>query len=222
MALGKYIVFEGTDGSGKTTLAEMVHAALPNPKIFTKEPGSPHIPLCVDIRKEILHSAKQKRDALTYAYLFAADTKLHMEALVIPCLKEGQWVVSDRSVMSDYAYRPRDGESIRQENFENFMKQKPIVFFIDVHDGIALQRMNNRNDANEFEKEHVVHRLAELRYNYTAYSQKKFHEWVEKFSIHEGAWYNIDNSGDINIAFMQIMGLVVGHFPELHYILKTS
>lgn len=223
MALSKYLVFEGTDGSGKTTLAEMVCSVLPDPKIITKEPGSPWIPLCVDIRQEILHNASQSKDPLTYAYLFAADTKLHMEKLVIPALKEGKWVVSDRSVMSDYAYRPTVGEDIRKNNFENFIRQKPLVFFIDVNDEIALSRMKDRDNPNEFEKAHVIDKLAELRFNYLTNSKRKFDDYIKKYpTLHEGVWYNIDNSGNLNQAFMQIMGLIIGHFPEYNHLLRIT
>lgn len=222
MALSKYLVFEGTDGSGKTTIAEMVFSVLPEPKIFTKEPGSPHIPLCVDIRKEILHNASQSKDPLMYAYLFAADTKLHMEKIVIPSLQEGKWVVSDRSVLSDYAYRPYHGENIRLENFQNFMRQFPMVFLVDVADQIAAQRMKDRSNANEFEKAHVVDKLAELRYNYSKHSKKIFDEWLEKYPSEKAVWYNIDNSGNLNQAFMQVMGLIIGHFPEYNHLLRIT
>jgi len=222
MALSKYLVFEGTDGSGKSTIAEKVFTALPEPKLFTKEPGSPHIPLCMDIREEILHNAAQSKDPLMYSYLFAADTKIHMERIVKPALKDGVWVVSDRSVLSDYAYRPRDGENIRQENFENFMDQHPLVFMVDVDDKIAGQRMKSRSEANEFEKAHVVDKLRELRYNYYRHSKTKFDEWVARWPHREGMWYNIDNSGTVHQAFMQIMGLVIGHFPEFNYLLRLT
>ena len=222
MTLSKYLVFEGTDGSGKTTVAETVFAALPEPKVYTKEPGSPHIPLCMDIRREILHNASQSKDPLTYAYLFAADTKIHMERVVKPALADGKWVVSDRSVMSDYAYRPRDGENIRQDNFENFMRQHPIVFLVDVPDQVAAQRMKDRAEANEFEKAHVVDKLAALRYNYGEYSKKKFEEWVNAFSQNKGAWHTIDNSGTITQSFMQVMGFVIGHFPKYHHLLRIT
>jgi dTMP kinase len=222
MALSKYLVFEGTDGSGKTTVAERVFTALPEPKVFTKEPGSPHIPLCMDIRKEILHNASQSKDPLMYAYLFAADTKIHMERVVKPALEDGKWVVSDRSVMSDYAYRPRDGEKIRQDNFENFMRQHPIVFLVDVPDYVAGQRMRDRSAANEFEKAHVVDKLKELRHNYYQHSKRKFDEWIGQYSHHEGMWYNIDNSGTVHQALMQVMGLVIGHFPEFNHLLRFT
>jgi dTMP kinase len=222
VALSKYLVFEGTDGSGKTTVAERVFEALPEPKIFTKEPGSPHIPLCMDIREEILHNASQSKDPLMYAYLFAADTKIHMERVVKPALKNGKWVVSDRSVMSDFAYRPRDGNNIRQENFDNFMRQHPMVFMVDVPDKIASQRMKSRSAANEFEKAHVVDKLKELRHNYYMYSMAKFNEWVDKYTHNEGMWYIIDNTRTVHQAFMQVMGLVIGHFPEFNYLLRLT
>ena len=51
----KYIVFEGNDGSGKTTIAKAIYDKLPGEKIYTKEPGSPLLPFCQEIRKIIIH-----------------------------------------------------------------------------------------------------------------------------------------------------------------------
>ena len=209
----KYIVFEGTDGSGKTTLSQMVAALIPGGKIITKEPGSEHVQLCIDIREEILNASADGRDPTFYAYLFAADTKLHMEKVVKPALETGHWVISDRSVMSDYAYRPRHGEPIRRNNFLNFMRQHPIVFFIDTDPDTCASRMEERDDLNEFEKAHVLGKIAVIRDAYLSESLGRFAEGVKE---HEwpAYWYNIDNNGLAITAFKQIVGLLSYHFPE--------
>lgn len=219
MSLNKYIVFEGTDGSGKTSISDAIYNWLPGPKVKTKEPGSPLVPLCVSIREEILHNASQSKDPLTYAYLFAADTKIHMERVVKPYLKDDAWVVSDRSVMSDYAYRPHDGDEIRQHNFENFIAQKPLVFFVDADPGVCGQRMQDRGNLNEFEKSHVIDKIVGIRGAYLTTAWTKFTRHVP---ADEGMWYNIDNNGKLEVAIMQTMAVIVGCFPELHYLLRVS
>jgi len=221
---GRYIIFEGTDGSGKTTLLNMVAQAIPDPHkmVVTKEPGTPHIQLCIDIREEILNASAAGRDPEFYAYLFAADTKLHMEKVVKPALANDQWVISDRSVMSDYAYRPRDGGAIREDNFKNFMRQHPVVFFIDTHPDICATRMKERDDANEFEKAHVIGKVKELNQSYKYHSHKKFDEQANKYSWTQGFWHEINNDGPAIIAFTQIMCHIVAHFPEYYYLIELK
>lgn len=214
MQPSKYIVFEGTDGSGKTTLSSMVAALIPGSKIVTKEPGSPHVQLCMDIRKEILNASTDGRDEEFYAYLFAADTKLHMEKIVKPALRTGHWVISDRSVMSDYAYRPKGStDNIRHSNFMNFMRQFPIVFFIDADPEICASRMKARDDANEFEKAHVMGKIDKIRNAYMSESLVRFMQTRIDYE-YPAYWYNIDNNGAAITAFKQIVGLLGYHFPE--------
>jgi len=213
MQPSKYIVFEGTDGSGKTTLSSMIAALIPGGKIVTKEPGSEHVQLCIDLREEILNASAEGRDPEYYAYLFAADTKLHMEKVVKVALKTGHWVISDRSVMSDYAYRPRHGEKIRHSNFLNFMRQFPIVFFIDADPQVCAARMKERDDTNEFEKAHVLGKIDKIR---SAYLNESLPRFVETAIDHKypAYWYNISNNGSAIIAFKQIVGILAFHFPE--------
>ena len=210
----KYIVFEGTDGSGKTTLSSMIADLIPNDKVVTKEPGSPHVQLCVDIREEILNHAGLHidRDPEFYAYLFAADTKLHMERVVKPALNAGKWVVSDRSVMSDYAYRPQHGGDIRHANLLNFMRQFPVVFFIDADPEVCGERMQDRGDLNEFEKKHVLGKIDKIRNGYVN-SKEQFEETANDIAA-PARWYTVDNNGPIEIAFKQIVGLLAYNFPE--------
>lgn len=200
----RYIVFEGVDGSGKTTLAKMLYDRLPNPKVFTKEPGSPLSDFCVGIRGMILDGAAQDISKHTFAYLFAADREEHMRRVVIPSLKEGKWVVSDRSVISDFAYRPYHGDHVRRRHLKQFWAANPIVFYVDIEDDVAISRMTARGSFNEFEKAHVVGKIDKLRGAYNEVAMKK-----------SPVWHHIDNNVALEKSWKQVE-LVLGNIYEIY------
>lgn len=209
----KYIVFEGTDGSGKTTIANQIYNLLPGEKIFTKEPGSPHLDFCVKLRALILHGSDQEIDPITYAYLFAADTHEHMTKIVIPALKEGKWVVSDRSVISDFAYRPKTGDSVRIHNYHRFLSLNPKVFWIDSKPGTCEKRMLSvrEEELNAFERKHVIDKLKQLRDNY----DRVFREDRRVPTGDHRAWYQIPNNHDIQSAVDAVRSFLEMSFEEL-------
>jgi len=206
----KYIVFEGTDGCGKTTIANAIFSALPGEKVLTKEPGSPHLEFALKIREIVLHGAEQGIDPISYAYLFAADTFEHMRQIVIPCLQDGKWVVSDRSVMSDYAYRPHDGDHIRQYNFDLFKNLNPKVFFIDALPKTCEERLETRGEPlNEFEKAHVMTKIGQLRRGYINHSMPLLKAAPERRA------YRVDNNHDVGDAIAAVKSVLALHFEEL-------
>lgn len=198
----RYIVFEGVDGSGKTTLAKMLYERLPDPKIFTKEPGSPHSDFCVDIRRMILHGAAQNISKHTFAYLFAADREEHMKEVVVPSLLREKWVVSDRSVISDWAYRPHHGNHVRRRHTRLFNKLNPVVFYVDVDTDVAIERMTARGALNEFEKAHVIDKIDDLKHAYNSVAFEKLNE-----NIHIGI---VDNNKSLEDAWAQVEALLMG------------
>lgn len=198
----RYIVFEGVDGSGKTTLAKMLYERLPNPKVFTKEPGSPHSDFCVGIRGTILDGAAQDISKHTFAYLFAADREEHMRRVVVPALKAGKWVVSDRSVISDWAYRPHHGNHVRRRHTQLLNKLNPVVFYVDVSVDTAIARMTSRGALNEFEKAHVVGKIDNLKHAYKHVAFEKLGK-----DIHVGI---VNNNKSLEDAWAQIEALLMG------------
>src|SRR5579859_7495332 len=102
---GKYYAFEGIDGSGKTTqvhkLAEYFQAQ-GKEVVITKEPSDQD-----GVVGELIHKILNKEisvPSMTLQYLFAADRALHLDEIVIPALKAGKYVISDRSFWSAVAY----------------------------------------------------------------------------------------------------------------------
>lgn len=205
----KYIVFEGTDGCGKTTIANAIYDALPGEKVFTKEPGSPHLETCVKIRELILHGSEQGLDPISYAYLFAADTHEHMTKIVVPALRENKWVVSDRSVISDYAYRPETGDHIRYHNLVKFISMNPKVFLIDTQPDVCMNRMQARGPMNEFEKAHVAGKIIDIRNAYHEVAIKKVTYGDFRAS------YVVQNNHQLEDAISDVKRMLAPHFDEL-------
>lgn len=98
---GKFIVIEGGEGTGKTTLARNLKARLdPEQFIFTREPGG--TPFAEEMRKIIF---AQNDDPFKELCLFFAARRDHVLKLVRPALEAGKHVISDRYVASTYAYQ---------------------------------------------------------------------------------------------------------------------
>lgn len=104
---GKLIVFEGGEGSGKSTQAEILAKDLQKrgfDVLLTHEPGSFHSQICKEIRKIILYS-KEKIFPWSVFFLFMADRSQHVEKVIKPALNEGKIVISDRYFGSTFAYQ---------------------------------------------------------------------------------------------------------------------
>ena len=209
----KYIVFEGTDGCGKTTIARAVYDALPGAKIFTKEPGSLHSEFCIQVRELVLHGSGHDIDPITYAYLFAADTYEHQTKIVIPALRRGEWVVSDRSVISDFAYRPDSGDHIRFHNYQRFIGMNPKIFWIDTQPGICRNRMLNirEEELNEFEVKHVMGKLHDIRQGY----HRVFNEDCKIPTGDFRSWHHVPNNHDLESAIGTTKDFLSTLFEEL-------
>lgn len=101
---GLYIAVEGIDGSGKTTqvqkLAEYFRAQRKT-VVQTREPRKEGI--IGDIVQKVL-TGQQKIPSVALQYLFSTDRVLHYEDVILPALKAGKVVVSDRCFWSAIVY----------------------------------------------------------------------------------------------------------------------
>lgn len=101
---GKYIVIEGIDGSGKTTQAEKIAEYFRKKGknvIQAREPRKTGV--IGEIIQEVLNK-KLKMSNFALQYLFATDRVLSQEEVVIPALKRGNVVISDRCFWSAVVY----------------------------------------------------------------------------------------------------------------------
>ncbi len=99
-----FVSFEGADGSGKSTQAELLRAALAaegRDVVRTREPGGTE--LGDDVRALVLVGPAM--GAWAEAALFAASRAQHVEEVIRPALQRGADVISDRYVDSSLAYQ---------------------------------------------------------------------------------------------------------------------
>lgn len=136
---GKFIVFEGLDGCGKSTQLENLRkrmSTLCRPagkrKVFVTREPSDSVPglICRGISKKTIFVQRE-----TEALLFAADRYEHIQSEILPQLYAGNHVLCDRFFMSNFAYQSveTDMDTIFQYNQASLELMVPdVTIFIDV------------------------------------------------------------------------------------------
>lgn len=149
---GKFITFEGGEGTGKSTqiklLAEYLKQKGEN-VVTTKEPGGTEVGQ--DIRKLLVCGDKDKFDALAEALLYFADRHVHMVQKVWPEMEKGAWVLSDRFADSTmayqyYGYNKRLSKEVINELYRIAVGDfKPdLTIVLDIDPKIGLERSFNK------------------------------------------------------------------------------
>lgn len=101
-----FITFEGGEGSGKSTVIREIARRIEErgrEVVLTREPGG--TPISEEIRNVILDKRNTDMDPRTEALLYAASRRQHVVQKIIPALKEGKVVISDRYLDSSLAYQ---------------------------------------------------------------------------------------------------------------------
>jgi dTMP kinase len=148
---GKFITFEGIDGSGKSTqlrmLASHLRARGLDP-ITTCEPGG--TPLGRHLRQAFLET-EETVAPMAELLLFAADRAQHVEFLIRPSIAKGRIVISDRFADATAAYQGA-GRGFEPTTVAQIIGLatdglKPdLTLFFDISVETAMDRMNNRPD----------------------------------------------------------------------------
>src|SRR5574344_2532154 len=98
---GKFISFEGTDGSGKTSVIKEVERYLKiagYDVVTTREPGG--VSISEQVRNVIHDVSNTDMDPICEAFLYAASRRQHLVQKVIPLLQQGKIVLCDRYIDS--------------------------------------------------------------------------------------------------------------------------
>lgn len=159
---GKFITFEGPEGSGKTSVIKAVEAELTRRGVdvlSTREPGG--IEIAEQIRDIILDVDNKAMEARTEALLYAASRRQHIVERIKPALKRNQVVLCDRFVDSSLAYqgygRQLGLEEIFNLNLFAINDCLPdMTIFIDVPPNVGLDRVfDNHRDADRLDLESI-------------------------------------------------------------------
>lgn len=138
-----YIVFEGPECSGKTTLAKMLNSklfSLGYQTLITREPGGYDSDVGNAIRNALFTCPESPNlDITTQALLFAASYRHNLQHTVLPALQENEIVVSDRSNVSALAYQ-RECPIIDRLVLMNNELCRPDIIFMLLPDYDTVQR----------------------------------------------------------------------------------
>ena len=147
---GFFICVEGLDGCGKTTQAKILVRKLRRMgynTVYTAEPS--HGKIGRFIKRYCLHGGKRV-SSIVEALLFAADRYEHVENEIIPALKDGKIVVSDRYMYSSLAYQGAAGLSLDWIRRVNEYAVTPnLAIFIDVEPDTVIQRLKPKKSVME-------------------------------------------------------------------------
>ncbi|RLJ03075.1 MAG: dTMP kinase [Candidatus Aenigmatarchaeota archaeon] len=149
---GLFVVFEGLDGSGSTTQVKLLSGYLKERGYLVLETKEPTNNLIGGlIRGQLTHEWKTGQECLQL--LFAADRAHHLEKEIIPAIKKGYIVISDRYMFSSMAFGgiDLDMEWIKKIN-ERFILPD-ITFLLRVSPQVCLERIGkNRFGFQLFEE----------------------------------------------------------------------
>lgn len=151
---GKFITFEGGEGTGKTTqiarLADYLRAE-GHDVITTREPGG--AAGADSIRSLLVSGATNKWDPLSECLLLFAARREHLNKTIWPAMTQGAWVLCDRFADSTFAYQGYGHnvpipfiEQLYDAVVGDFAPDLTLVLDIDVE--VGLGRANTRNADN--------------------------------------------------------------------------
>ena len=154
---GTFIVFEGGEGTGKTTQAKILQDQLNTNNILTiltREPGGTKE--SEEIRKILINGRINKWDGISETLLHYAARREHIKKKIIPELKKGTWIICDRFFHSTEAYQGA-GYGVSAD-FLNTLKKAvcedlvpDITFIFDQKVEKSIQRIKDRNENNRYE-----------------------------------------------------------------------
>ncbi|GGM53655.1 dTMP kinase [Dactylosporangium sucinum] len=153
---GKLIVFEGGEGTGKTTQIRLLAAALDHDVLVTRQPGGTS--LGQTLRGLLLDSPPGSISDRAEALLYAADRAQHVDEVIRPALTAGTTVISDRWVDSSLAYqaagRGMDPAWVAElSRWATAGVQPDLTVLLDIDPAVGLARAARRGAADRLEAE---------------------------------------------------------------------
>lgn len=170
---GKLIIIEGIDGSGTSTQTKLLVNKLKKINVkaqLTKEP----------YQKQIINLIKLNKENITDLFLFLADRSIHYSKIK-QWLKEGKWVISDRSFPSTLVYQwySTNLKKILDENLILFLNhlsqfdiQPDLIFILNIKPSIAFKRLKKKNNQSQIKKYEKLQLMKRLSQGYLYFAKK--------------------------------------------------
>lgn len=156
---GLFIVLEGPDGSGKSTMAKMIaqyYQDAGREIVFTREPGGTKI--SEQIRDIILDNNNTEMAYMTEALLYASSRAQLVSEFIKPNLEKGKVIISERYVYSSIVYqgiaRNLGIQRVKEINDYAIDGLEPdLVLFFDINPEKALNRKLSQGNGDRLENE---------------------------------------------------------------------
>lgn len=190
---GKFIVFEGGEGTGKTTQIELLRnrlAARDFPLYVTREPGGTDCPVAEKARN-ILKDPENIIVPIAEMFFFHASRAQHVHECLLPRLERGDIAISDRFHASSKVYQHFVRGLLEKEEFDRTSRIATsglipdLTFLLDIDPAKGLQRITNRTGGDRFDSEKL-----------------EFHEKVRQgfltLAKEEPNWVVIDADQEVN------------------------
>ena len=154
----RFITLDGIDGAGKSTNLAVMKAWFEKhqlPVLFTREPGGT---LAGEALREILLNPVTQVSLRTETLLMFAARQQHLETVILPALKNGTHVVSDRFTDATFAYQG-GGRGVPLQDIatlEHWVQgdfRPDLTLLLDVPLEVSMARINQTREKDRFEQE---------------------------------------------------------------------
>lgn len=200
--MGRFVVFEGGEGSGKSTQAQLLAARWG--AVLTHEPGGS--PVGIRLRELLLDPSTDALDERAEALLMAADRAHHVATVIRPALLRGHDVVCDRYVASSIAYQGwgRELGPDRVAEISTFATDglvADLVVLMTVPDQVAATRLAKAGTPDKLEAAgDAFHRRVADGYRAQA-------------AADPGRWLVIDGEGSVEDVAARVAAAVTARLP---------
>lgn len=195
---GKFIVFEGIDGSGTTTQSKLLADNLKVAKHkvwWTKEPSDGMIGRI--LRKTLKGELPTEFSNKSMSLLFAADRLDHIKCEILPKLQRGYVVICDRYVLSSLAYQSLDNKLDWVYELNKDVIVPDLTFFLDVPVSEAETRRESRNKTERYDSFGIQSDVV-----------ARYHAVIDKYRNRLGTVYMIDGTMSIESVADNIMCVI--------------
>lgn len=212
-----FLVFEGLDGSGKSTLIRGLESQLKtagHDVLVTREPGG--TPLGDELRQLLLRTTHESPHPRTELLLYEASRAEHVEKRIRPALAQGKWVLCDRYEASSIAFqsagRDISAEQVQLLNsFATGNLTPDLTILIDLPVSESLRRMSERESKTGVAKDR-------FELEQTAFHEKVRQSFLLQFeeakgsAPNRGAWCKIEGTDTPENCLKTLLGEIQTRF----------
>ena len=205
---GRFISFEGIDGSGKSTQARLLAQGLrENDHVvtLTREPGGS--PGAEEIRRLVLEGDPDRWSAETEILLFTAARRDHLEKTIRPALGRGETVITDRFAYSTRVYQGITRGDLRStvDRLHDLMigTEPDLTLLIDIDPATGLSRAVARQGSEQRFEDMGLAMQTAMRAGFLALAQAN----PARFVV-------IDGARDAQVVASDVLRAVLARLPR--------